>query len=242
MNKLIAIAVLAILPAFAQETIRTVELKHTVHQQYGALGAFGINWNGMGNYIVLRGQTESVKAAEAFIAKFDVPRKSIEAVLHVLAASPQATAGEKLPAELEPVIKQLRNNFVYQGFKLLETVVLRSREGGGGQAGGALPTTADPRRTYHVQFREVSISDADKGHVIRFDRFSFSTRSIDPTASKLNNKIEYTGANLMADIDVREGQRVVVGKANLKAATARSSSSSLRKSWSNPYFNGSANT
>jgi hypothetical protein len=44
-------------------------------------------------------------------------------------SSPQTTPGATFSADLEPVAKQLRSLLPYRGLRVLESFVLRSREG-----------------------------------------------------------------------------------------------------------------
>src|SRR5262249_18325613 len=82
---------------------------------------------------------DTLPAIEDVIKRFDVPpavTKNIELTAYLVIASEQAEASASVPAELQPVIKQLKGIFAYQGFRLLDTLVVRSREGSGGEMRG----------------------------------------------------------------------------------------------------------
>jgi hypothetical protein len=217
MKRLIIGLLLAFAVAAQERETKFVELRNIDQRQIGnLLSPFDVQWSGTASTIVLSGSPAKVAAAEAFLRKIDVPRRNIEAVFYIVAAGQKAGASGPLPPELEPVVKQLRSTFVYQSFRLLESAVARARENGDLTATGILPST-DPnaqQRTYSISADRVSIGATEKGNLIRFDKLRFNVTVLDMVKSNLAKKPEYTYTGLSADIDVREGQKVVVGKSN----------------------------
>jgi hypothetical protein len=203
----------------ANET-KVVELKYIDFRAAnagGMLNAFQLQVNGYGQTVVLHGAPASVAAAEAFLRKLDVRPKNVEASFYILAASVKPGGSQSMPSELEPVIKQIRNAFAYQSFRLLETAVVRARENGGAVASGNLPVAAPDasmQRTYNLTIDRVRVSPAEKGDIVRFDTMRFQVLSPDIVRTNVTKKPEFTTAGVTADIDVREGQKVVVGKSN----------------------------
>lgn len=198
----------------AQETaVKVVELKHITSRSLSTaqVRQFEVHVEVNGNIVVLRGAPSNVAAAEKFLARLDVPRKNLEATFHIVAADSKAdTPAAEMPPDLAPVLKQLRGNFIYKNYRLLDTAVIRTREDSEPTANGVLADGV----TYSVQSRGVTVSTDEKGNIIRFDRLVVNLRMLDRDASSWNKKAEYRNANLAADLDVREGQKVVVGKAN----------------------------
>lgn len=171
--------------------------------------------------ITVNGPQATVDAIEQAIKRFDVPpppERNIELTVYFLIASPEAAAGAAVPTALEAVVRQMKSTFSFQGFRLLDTLILRAREGRGGDASGiAAPTSAavGPNKTfYHFKFNNISIS-GDKERVIRLDNLRMGARI--PYVEKGGSEPQYryadTGFN--TDIDIREGQKVVVGKSSL---------------------------
>jgi hypothetical protein len=199
---------------FAQESaVKVVELKHINSRSLSTaqIRQFEVHVEANGNMVVLRGAPSNVAAAEKFLARLDVPRKNLEATFHIVAADSKAEApAAELPPDLASVIKQLRSNFIYKNYRLLDTAVIRTRADSEPTANGVLADGV----TYSVQSRGVTVSSDEKGNIIRFDRLFVNLRMPDPSASSWNKKAEYKNASLAADLDVREGQKVVVGKAN----------------------------
>ncbi len=63
-----------------------------------------------------------------------------------------------------------------------------------------------------TQVREIRVSDGDSGPVIRLDGMAVEvTNQLNP---------EKPGASFRTDLEVREGQKVVVGKANMGGSDA----------------------
>jgi hypothetical protein len=200
----------------AQETPKLIEVKNLdITQLSGFLMAFGVRYSGIpgSRLIALNGQKENVIAAEEAIKRMDVPRKNIELTFQIIAATVQADA-EKVPADLEPVVKQLKSAFLYQGYRVLETMFVRNREGSYGRATGVMPGPPGGRKAFFsVEFRSSSISTDSKGAVIHLERLQIGGRL--PTGVNAKGETDYQNAGIEADVDVREGQKAVVGKSSV---------------------------
>jgi hypothetical protein len=209
---------------FAQRETKVIELKYVDFRrvtQGGLLDPFQVEARGSGQTVVLGGLPGNIAAAEAYIRKLDVRARNVEATFYVLAASAKPGESAGITSELEPVVKQLRNAFSYQSFKLLETAITRGRENGELGGSGHLPLS-DPdssmKRTYSFRVERVSISPGEKSNFIRFDKLEFFVYSPDVVKTNVTKKPEFTMSGIRADLDVREGQKVVVGKSNFDGA------------------------
>lgn len=165
------------------------------------------------DHIILSGSKETVSGFEEMIKQLDVPaavKRDIESTVYMIVASTQIEASNPLPAELDPVSKQLKGIFNYKSFRLLESFVLRSRDGESGSTSGTLlaeKSPGDPIR-YDFQYRRVSLDGSDNARSVRFERVHFSLRV--PVGSP--NPVHYENAGIETDVDVPEGKKVVVGK------------------------------
>ncbi len=91
--------------------------------------------------------------AEELIKRYDVPQgrlptpgdRNIEVTAFMLLAGKKAIAGDALPAELDGVAKQLKGVFGYSDFRLLDSTVVRVREGIQAEMSGNAGTT-DPNQ------------------------------------------------------------------------------------------------
>jgi hypothetical protein len=154
---------------------------------------------------------------EQIIKRFDVPPPpvlNIDVTIYLMSALGTPSSGA-VPPELEAVVKQLKSTFSYKGYQLIDTEVMRVRAGQGGEASGVVnggPALEGARTISQVKFKSASVSTDEKGRAIRIDGLKVGLRIPVATGEKQYNYID-TGIN--TDVDVREGQKVVVGKANM---------------------------
>jgi hypothetical protein len=130
----------------------------------------------------------------------------------MIIASAQASSAASLPPDLDPVVKQLKTIFNYKGFRLLESFVLRSRDGEHGGTNGFLPPLENVppgnKISYGFQYNRVSIEGVDNARVAHFDQLRLNMKV--PVAT--SNGTTGVDAGISTDVDVPEGKKVVVGK------------------------------
>lgn len=203
---------------------RIFELKHRdVNSVAEVVGSFGVRLRVSPRLGVMAvtGPPDVVTAVGEAIKRLDVPEplpKNVELTVYLLAAMQQA-APEGIPKELEAVVKQLKNLFSYQGFRMVDTMIVRVRDGQGAEANGAGPplTGSDlsQRTIYTVKCNSIEVTSDEKGNVIRLNKLRLGARIPVPTGP---GNWQYVDTGFNTDIDVREGQKVVVGKANIDAS------------------------
>jgi hypothetical protein len=163
----------------------------------------------------VRAPKEVLAAIEESLQRLDVPQpaaKNIDLNAYLLTASQQGATGN-IPPELDPVVKQLKTIFNYHNFRLLGTLALRGRDGSGGSTNGVLPAvSADSTRPtdYAFDMRSASVISDSKERSVRIDGLGLRLNF----ALKDGN----VNAQIHTSIDVHEGQKVVVGKANIDNA------------------------
>src|SRR5688500_18981982 len=207
MNKwVLVLFVCAASALHAQVETRVIELKYADFRRVtegGMLNAFGVQSRGTGQTMVISGPSAAVTAAEAFIRMLDVRARNVEATFYIVAASPTSGQSSGITNELEPVVKQLRNAFAYQSFKLLETAVTRGRENGELGGSGHLPVS-DPdssmKRTYNFRVERVAISPGEKGDMVRFDKLEFWGHSPDIVKTNITKKPEFTNTGIRGEL------------------------------------------
>jgi hypothetical protein len=168
-------------------------------------------------HLILSGQKGTVDGFEEIIRQLDVApiaKKNIETTVYMVVASPQASSSAAVPAELEPVVKQLKGVFSYKSFRLLDSFVLRSRDMEKGDTSGFVPPLEGSAPTgtkiiYQFKYQRVSLDGTEANRVIRYDRLSLGMKV--PVASG-PNQFNYVEAGISTDVDVPEGKKVVVGK------------------------------
>jgi hypothetical protein len=157
--------------------------------------------------IAVSGPPAVVDAVGEAIKRFDLPVKNVELTAYLLSASQQAAKQETVPKELDGVVKQLKGLFTYQGYRLLDTMIGRGREGRSLQmssAGPAQISQPDAKPIiYQLNIGSFNVTPQEKATVVRMNQLRFSAN-----VTGFN-----TGIN--TDLDVREGQKVVVGNTGM---------------------------
>jgi len=155
---------------------------------------------------------------EETIRRLDVPApapQNVELTVYLLLGSDQEGA---VAPELESVVKQLKTAFGFKGFRAVDTVVVRSRDTRPGHVDGLvrLDTESPNPSTYSLSYNGASINSDEKGRSIRLNGLKFKANIL--VKQKVESNVP-TGfernydAGFGTDVDVREGQKVVVGKA-----------------------------
>lgn len=171
----------------------------------------------VGDNLIIRGQAPVVDMIEDAIKKLDVapapapeqrPSPNVELTVQLLRASAQQGADNDIPKDLDATIRQLRAIFPYKSYHLIDTEILLGRSGVRElNAQGTLPGVATLYQFY-VQPNVVPGSSPHAVHLANL-RLNFQ----EPTV--VDGKTQYRAAGIQTEIDVREGQKTVVGKATL---------------------------
>lgn len=186
---------------------RIFQLKYADAQSVAnVLGVFGygINANRDLHVVAISAPAETMSAVEDAIKRLDIPAaapKDIDLTVYLVMASEQTTTADGLPSELQPVAGELKKIFAYKGFRLLDTILLRTQPGNRAEAKGVI-TLPPHDYSYNFSVTPTAVSEDPKGRLIRLDNLGMHLR--------FGNE---PGFN--TEITVREGQKVVVGKSNI---------------------------
>jgi hypothetical protein len=218
MSKVLVTFVLAAGVLYAQQPApKVVELKHASAERIrhsGVLTPFvhRVDMDPSGRYLVVHAtNAANLTAAEELIKRLDVPLKNVELTFRILVGGtqPQAPDGTSpVPADLESVVKQLRASFPFPSYRLLETAVVRTRDGSDGNVSGKLFN--DGR--YDIRFKPIRVTEGSPPQV-RLDELQLRQYFV---VSRSDKTTHTDDAFIKADIDVKEGQKVVVGKSTLR--------------------------
>lgn len=188
--------------------------------------------------VVLKGTPEKVAQAEQNIKQLDALtissesgfQKNVELTIYAIAGSTTPVEGmaDVNGEALNPAIKQLRAVFPYSHYQLLSTMLLRSSSDSGAHSSGLMTgfsTSADFNRPsrYVAEYDRASTTSANSVHIKAF-RFLASVPT--PTAPIPKDKpntyatIQYieNAVEISSSLDLREGQKVVIGKANVSGS------------------------
>lgn len=152
--------------------------------------------------IAVSGDLATVNSIEEAIKKLDVappPVRNVEVTLYLLYASAQEMPNATVPAGLESTVKELHNTFPYKSYRVLDTNILRARDGERGQSSGQLPNHG----TYDFQYRDATIS-GQTPRILHIDNLQLSV--------SMSNADR---GGISTNLDAKEGQKTVVGKANV---------------------------
>ena len=228
MKKVFSIALAALLSAgmiIAQDRatkiipIKNGNLSQIFHTISTLVSGTGVVASTDNEHVILTGPKEAVTGFEEVVKQLDVMKKDVETTIYMIVATPQPSNAAPLPRELDPVVAQLRGVFSYKGFKLLDTFVLRSRDGQGADTSGFVPSAeaTGQNSVYQFRYQRIGVQAADGGgHLIRFDGLKFSLRVPVPT-NKEGSQYMYVDSGINTDVDVPEGKKVVVGKTSAVA-------------------------
>lgn len=158
--------------------------------------------------ITVYGTSDEVRSIVANLEALDVPgakgetgEPSFELTMYIVLASQREIPGAPLPDDLKAVADQLRQAFGYSQFRLLEANLYRSRAGSRGSWQGNATALRDGQEpaSYAASFSSARVEEG----VIRLDEFQFLLRPGGPEV------------RLQSNLDLKQGQKVVVGKANV---------------------------
>jgi hypothetical protein len=173
--------------------------------------------------IVLRGSPDGVAVIEDAIKRLDVPPPpspaakpalNVELTVYLLHGAMKEVQ-DAVPQDLAATTKQLHALFPYKSYRVLETFLLRSRDGEDSQVSGLLPASGD---TYNFHFKPfVTPGPAPRQVRLNNLRLALRLRTAAITGADANNpnNFYYQDSGISTDLDAREGQKTVVGKSNL---------------------------
>jgi hypothetical protein len=163
---------------------------------------------------------DTMPAIEDVIKRLDLPpasSKNIELTVYLLNASEQAVSSQGVPPDLQGVVDQLKGIFPYKGFRLSESMVIRVRDGQGGSVSGIAPATSEGYKIfYNFEFRTANITEGADGRTIRLNHLKLGAKVplLLPGPAEKSSNVQYQNTGIETDVDVRDGKKVVVGKAN----------------------------
>jgi hypothetical protein len=214
---LLALPLLAQQPPQPQVPQRTTKLIHLKYADPSAINhlvsQFGVNVvaNSQMKVMTIDGMPDRLAAAEAAIQQLDVAPKNVELVVHLVVGSDQVLPNAAaVPAEIRDVISQLKGTFTFKEYRMLDVLIIRTRAGSSAESTGILDQRSNPPRLSMFTVRNTTVSE--DGQTVRLDRMHAGIRI--PIVNQ--GKTNYTDTGVDQDIDVKEGQKVVVGRSSLE--------------------------
>lgn len=181
--------------------------------------------------IGLDGTEAAVVTATQAIKDLDVPpapQKNIELTVYYLnGTNSEDTSGDPFPPELAGVVTQLKGTFSFKQYRLMDVLRIRTRPGQQAQTSGMTGSmdVAGGQQLVFTQFRIHSASVSPDGGTVHIDGLTSSSRipvgtgifqaGTVPAPQMVNPQFSYQDVSLNADLDVKEGQKAVVGRVGL---------------------------
>jgi hypothetical protein len=153
---------------------------------------------------------------------------NLDTQLYLIVGTNQESGNTRLPAILDPVVKQLRSTLAFKNYRLVATLINRVKNEGRLSlrwVGGPLALGAEsPNTPSFSEFKVSSVKlvrDTGGPQVVRMENFSFGARIPIQTSSAVASNspsapiFNYESTGLSTDISMREGEPVVVGTLNI---------------------------
>ena len=151
--------------------------------------------------------------------------------LYLLVGTNQTVDDARMPAALEPVMKELRTSFPFKNYRLVATLINRVKHDshlslnwiGGPLMASPSAATAGITPTFNTfRISNVKLVTGSAGRpMVRVTNFSFGARIPIQTATLVAAKapagpvINYESTGLLTDISMAEGEPVIVGTLNV---------------------------
>lgn len=225
-TKLICALLLIGMAARAQAPMRKMfQLQHADAGAVAALlGIYGvpIMKDERMKILLVSAAPEVMQSIEETVHRLDVPPeapKSVEITAYILTGS--ASGPSSLPPELQPAAAQLKALSADRSFRLLDIMVARARtqdiygRGGNFSASGVVRTAGDTNAQTRFQANGTAVFTAGKGRQVRITGLEFWLNT--PAGQNKEGRPVFETTGINTNVDIPEGQKVVVGKSSMAA-------------------------
>jgi hypothetical protein len=171
--------------------------------------------------ITVEASPEAMRAIEDAIQKLDVPSatpKNVDMTVFLMAATDSAAAGgSAIPKDLDSVVTQLKNTFPFKNYGLWDVITFHTRT-------GQMVRTTSSGGSVQIGTRQIpvitqlsinSIALQSDGNTLRVDRLNAQFRVPQPTSGPTSDMFQYIDLQMQTDLDIKDGQKVVVGRVGL---------------------------
>lgn len=140
---------------------------------------------------------------------------NVELTVYLLSGVAQGETTDDVPQDLAATVKQLRSIFNYRSYKLTESFMLRGRLGGGASAEGVLPGGSG----IHYEFRYLMAqASSETSPLFRINGLRIVLTNNYYRRGGDGKSVPDPLASISTDLDIREGQKTVVGKSSINSA------------------------
>jgi hypothetical protein len=190
-------------------------------------GVFGNGVQGSATFhaITVTGTPETVAAVREAVKRFDVPpapQPDVELTVYLISGVTQGQAADEVPQELASTAKQLHSLFAYKSYKLADSLVLRGRATAPGErpSGGMRDAQGEVSEgRYRLTYWSVNVS-SESPRTFHVEQLNFTISGPQVVVKDGNRTTQFTDvlAHIATDLDLKEGQKTVVGKSSINPA------------------------
>src|SRR5579872_5340055 len=158
---------------------------------------------------------DTIAAIDDAIQRLDVPgvAQNIElTAYYVIGGAATSPLGSALPKDLDPVTSELSKASNFRNYRLLDALTVRMRAGQGADTSGTAGPVATGSPLIATDFRVRSATVSADGAAVRIDGMYAGVKM--PVAAG-NNQYTTSELSLNADVDLKENQRIVVGRVGM---------------------------
>lgn len=178
----------------------------------------------------VQAQASAPAQADAKQAETKDDETNLDTQLYLIVGTNQDVAESKLPAQLDPVVKQMRATLPFKNYRLAATLINRVKNEGGlnlswiGGPLAALSGIAPAMTPSFSQFkvRQVKLTRTSEGQqMVQMQGFNFGARIPIQTSGAIAASgavaptFNYENTGLATDISMRESEPVIVGTLNV---------------------------
>ena len=172
--------------------------------------------------IAVRGSATNVKAVEEAVARLDTQSaapKNIDLTIYLVVGTDSDNSGTAVPKDLDSVVTQLKNTFAFKTYRLLDVMTLRSRTGqqANTDSSGGFMQFGNVTKTVMSNFMINSSSIGADGTTVRLDQVRAGAKI---PIEQGSGQFSYQDLGLRTDLDIKEGQKVVVGRMGINREQA----------------------
>jgi hypothetical protein len=227
MKSVLLVSILLLGPLAAQEQKKTEEPKPQVQRIFilkyadptrvnQVLGVFGARTyvNPDLHALAVSASPEIMPALEDAIKRLDIPAAGIQDIeltaYYLIGGDAENTPGSTPPKELDSVITQLKNSFAFKTYRLLDMLEVRTRPGRSADASSNPGPVAPGSPSAVTQLHTGSLTLSADGSTVNVEGMKAGIRL--PTSTGTAGQWTYIDLGLNANVDIKEGQKVVVGR------------------------------
>jgi antitoxin component of RelBE/YafQ-DinJ toxin-antitoxin module len=173
--------------------------------------------------LAVKATPQTMQAIEEAVARLDTPSaapKNIELTIYLVVGSDgDGIPAGTLPKDLDSVVTQLKNTFPFKTYRELDVMTLRSRSGqrAGTESSGGSMQFGNVSKAVVTNFAINSSSIGADGTTIRLDQVRSNSKIPIEVGQGQYSTQEL---NLNTDLDIKEGQKVVVGRMGINREQA----------------------